>query len=463
MWTITFFVKRMALLCLFLLPAPLAVAHVSEMGLVLLLPTDVYITAGVWAVALTLAALILIPAPVMERLFTSLRITGLSLPGPMWTSLISASLFLAVLAIGTTGTRDPLSNPLPLLIWTVWWIILMLVQSVIGNLWHWINPWTGPLQLISGGAPPVFRLPTVLGHWPGLLILVVFTSFALADPAPDDPSRLALIAGAYWAVTLAAGLLWGPAWFERCEFVTMLMRLMATMAPFGTTDGAFRTGVPGWRLLAMPVSLSAGAFALAFLAIGSVDGLNETFWWLGFIEVNPLEFPGRSAIIFETVAGLIAVIGLLFLVFTMAVLIGLRMAKATVALRDAFAVLAPTVLPIAVAYHFAHYLTTTLVNIQYVRAAMTDPLGRGADYLNLGAVYVTTGFLNTKDSVELIFQSQAGAVVTGHVLSVILAHGVATRLFGNRKQAAISQIPLALFMLAYTFLGLWLLAAPKGA
>jgi hypothetical protein len=232
---------------------------------------------------------------------------------------------------------------------------------------------------------------------------------------------------------------------------------------FSGAEGAVRIGAPGWRLLAAPVSLSAGAFALLFLAIGSFDGLNETFWWLGFIDVNPLEFPGRSAIILETVGGLIAAAMLLFAIFAASVALGLALVRSDVKLTTAFSSLAPTVLPIAIAYHFAHYLTATLVNGQYALAALTDPKGTGADLLGLGTFYVTTGFLNTKDSVETIFQAQAGAVVAGHVLSVILAHSVALRLFGDKRRAAVSQVPLAIFMIGYTFLGLWLLAAPKGA
>jgi hypothetical protein len=46
---------------------------------------------------------------------------------------------------------------------------------------------------------------------------------------------------------------------------------------------------------------------------------------------------------------------------------------------------------------------------------------------------------------------------------MLLAHRVATDLFGDHKKAARATLPLSIFMIAYTFLGLWLLAAPKGA
>lgn len=463
MWTRRPCVKPMALLAMILLSAGIAQAHVSEMGLVLLLPTEVYMTAGVWAVGLTVVALALLPASVAERLFTGVALFPVPALPPVVTSLAAAALLLFLIWLGYTGARDPLSNPLPLMIWTIWWVGLVLAQAVFGNLWHWLNPWTGLHRVLSATGAPPLSLPAWLGQWPAIAVLILFTLFALADPAPDDPARLAMIVGVYWVATLAMLLLFGRAWLTQGEFVTVLMAVVASLSPFGICDGRLCGGVPGWRLMATRASLSAGAFALTFLAIGSFDGLNETFWWLGLIGVNPLEFPGRSAIIMETVGGLLAVIAILFAVFAAAVAAGLRLAQTDLRLSVAFAALAPTILPIAVAYHFAHYLTAAMVNGQYALAALTDPMATGADWLGLGTFYVTTSFLNTADTVEAIFQAQAGAVVAGHVLSVILSHAISMRLLRDRRRATISQIPLAIFMIGYTFLGLWLLAAPKGA
>ena len=63
---------------------------------------------------------------------------------------------------------------------------------------------------------------------------------------------------------------------------------------------------------------------------------------------------------------------------------------------------------------------------------------------------------------EVIPLAGAGAVVAGHVVSVMLAHGNAVRAFGSGRRAALSQAPLVLFMVAYTVFGLWLLASPRG-
>jgi hypothetical protein len=43
----------------------------------------------------------------------------------------------------------------------------------------------------------------------------------------------------------------------------------------------------------------------------------------------------------------------------------------------------------------------------------------------------------------------------------MVAHAIAFRLHGGAARTALSQAPLALLMVGYTVLGLWLLAAPS--
>ena len=210
-------------------------------------------------------------------------------------------------------------------------------------------------------------------------------------------------------------------------------------------------------------------FALVALATGSFDGLNETFWWLALIGVNPLEFPGRSAVAGPTLAGIAAAAMLLCAVFAGCVWIGQKLAgqsggsRSDSDFRKAFNRLALTVLPIALGYHFAHYLTSFLVDCQYAYAAVSDPLATGADLLGLGAFHVTTGFFYEMGTVRLILVTQATMIVIGHVIAVLTAHSIALDLFRQPRRAALSQLPMAVFMVLYTLFSLWLLASPRGA
>ena len=122
-----------------------------------------------------------------------------------------------------------------------------------------------------------------------------------------------------------------------------------------------------------------------------------------------------------------------------------------------------TLLPIAFVYHFAHFLPSLLVDIQYSAKALSDPWQTGANLLGLDGFYVTTGFFNTLATQRIIFLTQAGAIVIGHVIAILLSHRVATDYFPSRRAVLVNQFPLSLFMIGYTVLGLWLLATPKGA
>lgn len=475
------FTALQSLLAVALMTLPsVATAHVSEQGLVLLLPTDFYIASGVLVVILTLLLLMLLPARASARLFNRRKLVSLPVADGddlrIFTSLFSLVALIALLTLGVTGTRDPLENPLPLFIWTVWWIGLPVIQGVIGNIWRWVNPWLGVFRLTrSRGWRAPIVLPQSLGCWPGVLIFLLFTSFALADIEPDAPRRLAFFIAGYWFFTLLCMMLFGEQWLKRGECFSMLMHRFSRLSIPGTYKSdkngkSLSVGLPGWKSIrSRSTTLSAAVFILVLLGCGSFDGLNETFTWLAMIGVNPLEFPGRSAVIKETVAGLLATNLMLILVYGICVYIGVRLANRNLATEKqvsfytAYCALAITLLPIAYVYHFAHYLVTLLVNGQYAIAAVSDPLSNGSDYLELGAYYVSTGFLNTPASVKTIWLTQAAAVVTGHVVSVLLAHTVAVELFGNARRAIVSQVPLAVFMVVYTFIGLWLLAAPKGA
>lgn len=439
-----------------------AAAHVSEQGFVLLLPTEAYTTAGVAVVALTILALFALPENFVSRLFAVRPFAAVSLDrAQVVTSLLSLAVFMLAVYIGFNGPRDPLSNLLPLGFWTIWWIGLVSLAGLFGNIWAFLNPWTGLYRLI-GPIRPFFRLREGGGDGLNVVILTGFACFQLADVAPEDPARLAIVLSVYWLVTMAGLIVCGPAWLDRAELGHSIYRTYARLAAIRLTPPA-GVGGPGWQAAGIAPRRAAGLFALTLLAVGSFDGLNGTFWWLSMIGVNPLEFPGRSAVVTETIIGLIMFTLGLGLVFALAIRLGLALTRADVNFVTAFNWLGQSLLPIALAYHIAHYLTTFLVTIQYTIAALSDPFASGADWLGIQPFFVTTGFFNQIDTVRLIWLSQAGIVVLGHVWSVLLGHRIAQHLAPARGQAALVTLPLSLLMIAYTFLGLWLLATPRGA
>lgn len=452
--------SRIGISAIFMVLMPgLLWAHASDPGFVLLLPTDVYIVAGGVSVALTVALLAVLPDTVARGVFRPVALTrGRAWPAH-WTSLVATVILLWLVWRGLAGTRDPMANPLVLSVWVVFWIALVSLQGLLGDLWRFINPWTGLAAMIgriSGRRAPL-RYPRALGHWPGVLSFLAFAGFLLADPAPTDPARLAVAVGGYWAITMTAVLLFGAPWLLRADGITLLMRIYARVGIFGRARGHLALGLPGWRSLTAPVPpLGLAILMLLLLGSGSFDGFNETFLWIGLLGHNPLEFPGRSAVIWPNLTGLLAAQGALIAVFAGCLLLGDRLAGGRVALRVLVCRYAPTMLPIALAYHVAHYLTSFLLDGQYVLAWLAEAVGAGQ-------IHVSAGFLATPGIVHAIWMTQAGVVVAGHVIAIILAHAIAIRAGHGARHAAFSQAPLAVFMVAYTVFGLWLLAAPRGA
>lgn len=145
---------------------------------------------------------------------------------------------------------------------------------------------------------------------------------------------------------------------------------------------------------------------LLILSAVSFDGLSNTFWWLSLAGINPLEFPGRTAVMGLNTLG----------------------------------------------------LTDLLVNGQYAALVLNDPLGRGWNLIGLRDFHVTQSLLNTAGGALAIFSIQTAATVTGHMLSVAVAHRLVIGM--ERGARLVPELPLAFLMVACTAFGPWLLSAP---
>jgi hypothetical protein len=117
--------------------------------------------------------------------------------------------------------------------------------------------------------------------------------------------------------------------------------------------------------------------------------------------------------------------------------------------------------PIALAFQAAHYMTSVLVDGQNALIALSDPYALGWNLLGTGNWHTTTSFLNTMSGVSLIFNAQTLIIALGHIVGIAMAHMIALRIFDTPRQAVLSQIPQAALMVFYTAFGLWLLATPR--
>jgi hypothetical protein len=113
-----------------------------------------------------------------------------------------------------------------------------------------------------------------------------------------------------------------------------------------------------------------------------------------------------------------------------------------------------SLVPIAVVYAAAHYLTLLVFEGQAIAYLASDPLGRGWDLLGTADATIDYGVL----SQNLTWYLQVGFVVAGHVAALVLAHDRSLVLFGDARRAARSQYWMLSIMVGFTTLALWLLA-----
>jgi hypothetical protein len=461
-------VPRAAVALACLLRVGPAFAHASDRGHVLLLPTGYYLAAGGLAVAVSFLALFAVPADRLERFWRrSLPLIPLPESGRIVVSLVSFAGFAVLVAAGFLGSRDPLSNPLPLTIWTLVWAGLVLVQGVLGDVWSWINPWYGPWRL--AWAAGIARKPAPAasgsggGCWPAFALFLAFAWFELVDPAPDDPARLATAAATYWLFSFVLMLVLGyDRWTRQGEFLALFLSMLSRFAVI-TRGETSRLALrwPGAKLLdAEPLPASGTAFLLLALSSVSFDGLSRTFFWLALNGVNPLEFPGRTAVMGIGTAGLALTFLGLATLFGLAVRLGQRLARGDGGFARLAGLLVWSIVPIALAYHVAHYLPSLLTDGQYAVAALSDPFSAGWNLFGTAGMEIEAGILSGADSAWWLWNFEAGIIIAGHLLAVLVALALAGRLYGAPARAIVGQLPLAVLMVGYTVFGLWLLATP---
>ena len=319
----------------------------------------------------------------------------------------------------------------------------------------------------GGDADGLLPWPEALGGWPAVVLLLLFAWFELVFPAPRDPAILAFAAVGYSVFTVAGMVLFGDAaWGRHVEIFSRFFRIVSWLAPLRTVEegGARRLALtfPGARLLEIGSLSAAGVvFVVVALATVSFDGLSRTFWWLDLAGENPLEHPGRTALVGRNTLGLLGAAAALLAAFAITAAAGAWWsgARPAPALRR-FVV---SIVPIAFGYHFAHYLPSFLVDAQYALKALSDPLARGWNLLGARDLHVTASFLTHHASVEIIWYAQAGAIVAAHVAAVVVLHALAGESRRGRLAPIFSELPLTVLMIGYTLFGLWLLSTPVAA
>src|SRR5262249_42022822 len=115
-----------------------------------------------------------------------------------------------------------------------------------------------------------------------------------------------------------------------------------------------------------------------------------------------------------------------------------------------------TLVPIAIAYHLAHYLSFLGMAGQYLIALASDPFGFGWDLFGTKNHFIRIGLIDAR----AVWYIAIGAIVMGHIVAVYLAHCVALKAYSDRQAVLRGQLPMVALMVCYTMTSLWIIAQP---
>jgi hypothetical protein len=369
--------------------------------------------------------------------------------------LFVLALFAVTIAAGFAGDQSPYRNLAPTMVWIVFWVGLAYVSAFAGDLWALVNPW----RTVFDGLQRMFRvcpwlhLPDFVGVWPACLLLLGFSWLELVYPSPAAPRHIAWFATAYSLFTWAGMVLFGgEAWLSQGEVFTAVFGTFARFAPI---EIRARDRVCAVRPFAVglledgPLSASMTAFVLLLLSSVLYDGLLATPQWAAIEEAAGASIAVRTA----GLAGFWLLFGGAYLAAMAAMS---RAALGAGSPAELARQLAPSLVPIAIGYHLAHYLLLLFVQGQYVIPLLSDPFGFGWDLFGTAGYRVNIAILGPR----FAWYTALAAILSGHIAAVTLAHLKSMRLFPERGRALRAELPLTALMVAYTFLSLSILSEP---
>ncbi len=377
--------------------------------------------------------------------------------------LIAAGFFILTETAGFIGNQDPYRNIAPTLVWIVWWVGFAFLSAFLGDLWTVVNPWRSLFDMADRayrrltGRPGLgwnLPYPEALGVWPAVGLLLAVSWVELVFPSPAVPANIAWLAVIYSLVTWGGMALFGSQiWVSRGEVFAIFFGLFARFAPTESSERGLALRPFGAGLLdSAPAAPSMVAFVLLVLAGVLYDGLlttpewTEAEWWLGL---------GESAPVIVRTIGLGA-FWALFLALFLGVSAAMSLVAAERSPRDMAQGFVLTLVPIAIAYHLAHYLTYLVTQGQYVVPLLSDPFGYGWNLLGTAGYRVNIAIVGAR----FAWYAAVTAIVVGHIAAVYLADVRAHQILGHRAAALRAQVPLTALMVAYTFVSLSILAEP---
>jgi Cu/Zn superoxide dismutase len=405
--------------------------------------------------------------------------------------LLSVALFLLVVLSGLLGDQEVSTNFAPTFVWVVWWVGLSFIVAFVGNVWPIVNPWKvlfewadGLTRRLRGGKGLELRepYPASWGVWPAFLLYALFVWVEIVFEGSATPSNIALLALLYTIPTWSGMAVFGKeAWLQRGDAFSVFFNLLAKFAPTevrvtnpevcrdcGSACRVVKGGCvncyecfakapPEDRALNIrPLAVGLGSadraspsyliFIIFVLAGVTYDSLLPTPLWA---ELHDLTSMPRAL-------GLVTVP----LCFLTVYLGFVKLSQLFSGRHVRFGRLAETyvysLVPIAIVYQLAHYLTFLLVQGQAIVPLLSDPFGRGWDVFGTSDYAINYTVLDA----GFVWYLQVALIVAGHVIAVYLSHVMSLRLLHTPRLVMRGQLPMLALMILYTVFSLWILSQP---
>jgi hypothetical protein len=381
--------------------------------------------------------------------------------------LVGLALFALVIYAGYEGVPYYTNNIDPTFIYVIFWVGIPVSSVLLGNWFAAFSPWRAlarAVRWLGARANVEWRAPLVyprwLGRWPAVAGLIGFGWLELVYHYHDDPTTLASLSLAYFALMLVAMALFGiEEWSERGDAFGVYFGLFGRLASLNVRDGAL------WlrRPLSGVTSLSseAGTVTLVLLIIGitTFDGASNGVVWNTLQPHVQSVFTGLG--LGQTPSdeladslGLLLAIAVVVGFYRVGVL-GMRSVSGRFDTGQLSRAFAHTLVPIGFAYVLAHYFSLLVWQGQAIGYLASDPLGHGSNYFGTASWHINYNIITFTG----IWYVEVVALVIGHVSGLALAHDRALVTYPSAIQAVRSQYWMLVVMVGFTSLGLWLLSS----
>lgn len=447
----------------------LALAHGFGQRIDLPVPLYLYLFGGGVLVALSFILLGLFSSRLNAMLYEYPRFDLMRL---QWFRALASpvallplkTVFVAILIVslagGWWGGQNPALNMLPVVVWILFAIGVTFTSAFLGNIWNVINPfktlyeWAQVILRLIGVMWKSEPLPVAFGVYPALLLFFAFRWIENVSLMSSDPQPLTIFVILYACVTFIGMAMFGKdEWLQKGDPFSVFFSLLSRFSITEVKDGAVYVRPPAVGLLNQSATLSETAFILLMLSSVAADGMLTTPLFQNiFSALLALGVPWfivgtiGLATLFAVFIGVYCVFS--FLTRTIS---GDASTTLEVARRYIY-----SLLPIAIAYEVAHYVSILVTESQRLLYIVSDPFNRGWDLFGTANFQVSYTVLNLK----VLWNVQVALIVIGHVIAVMIAHAIAERYFRYAHKALISQYPMLVLMIFYSCLSLWIMAQP---